>query len=161
MKTWNHKWFSIFLLCYLFRNSHPKLFSKIAVLKFCKITLKTPMVDFCFNGRAYTFTLAEIELYSMLVFEFWISNFLKYLQLIVVIKSSQFCCGGSQENCIGSVRGKIIITILSLKVGTSENKNIDHWIKETCAQVIYEGRWQHLCTPPFKNIIFFMYFIVI
>ena len=33
-----------------------------------------------------------------------------------------------------------MITILSLKVGTSKNKNIDQSVKETCAQVIYEGR---------------------
>ena len=43
---------------------------------------------------------------------------------------------------LGWLVGKIIIIILSFRVSTSKNKNIDHWGKETCAfmsiQVTYE-----------------------
>ena len=65
--------------------------------------------------------------------------------------------------------GKIKIIILSLRVGTSKNKNIDHGVKETCAimstQVTYEIDHISLL-PRFSNIkcnkfLFFMYFIVI
>ena len=34
---------------------------------------------------------------------------------------------------VGRPAGKIIIIILSFRVGTSKNKNIDHRVKETCA----------------------------
>ena len=51
-----------------------------------------------------------------------------------------FCCTGSRENYIGSVGrsvGKVIIIIIvSVRVGISKNKNIDHRVKETCAIVL-------------------------
>ena len=45
------------------------------------------------------------------------------------------CCEGSWENYLDQSVSKIIIIILSLRVGTSTNKNIDHRGKETCAYV--------------------------
>ena len=41
----------LLLLWFPFRSSPPKLFSKVAVLKLCKIPLETPAVDFCFSCR--------------------------------------------------------------------------------------------------------------
>ena len=39
----------------------------------------------------------------------------------------------SQENYFGSIgRQKKKIIILSFRVDVSKNKNIDHWVKETC-----------------------------
>ena len=40
---------------------------------------------------------------------------------------------GSQENYFGSVGRSVMIIILSFRVGTSKNKNIDHGVEETCA----------------------------
>ena len=58
-----------------------------------------------------------------------------------------------------------IIIILSLRVGISKNKNIDHQVKETCAQVTYEtNHISVLCHSTMSstlNFCFFMYFIVI
>ena len=42
----------LLLLCFLFRSSLRKLFSKVAVLKFRKIPWKTPVVDYCLSCRA-------------------------------------------------------------------------------------------------------------
>ena len=42
----------LLLLCFLFKSRSPKLFSKVAVLIFCKISFETPAVDFCFSCRA-------------------------------------------------------------------------------------------------------------
>ena len=39
----------VLLLCFLLSSSLPKLFSKVAVLKFGKIPLETLSVDFCFD----------------------------------------------------------------------------------------------------------------
>ena len=39
---------------------------------------------------------------------------------------------------LGQSVGEIIIIILSCRVGTSKNKNIDHQVLETCAQVTYK-----------------------
>ena len=39
----------VLLLCFLLSSSPPKLFSKVAVLKFGKIPLETLSVDFCFD----------------------------------------------------------------------------------------------------------------
>ena len=48
---------------------------------------------------------------------------------------SYLLCGQSGESCwVGRSVGKIIIIItLSFRVGTSENKNIDHRVKESYA----------------------------
>ena len=58
-----------------------------------------------------------------------------------------------------------IIIILSLRVGISKNKNIDHQVKETCAQVTHEtNHISVLCHSTMSstlNFCFFMYFIVI
>ena len=78
----------LLLPCFLFRSSLPKLFSKVAVLKFCKTPLETPTVDFCFSCRAYTFISTETELCSILSFEVWSRYFSRYLQSITVTKSS-------------------------------------------------------------------------
>ena len=42
----------LLLLCFPFRSSPQKLFSKAAVLKLRKFSLETPAVDFCFSCRA-------------------------------------------------------------------------------------------------------------
>ena len=41
----------LFLLCLHFRRSPEKIFSQVAVLKFCKMPWKTSVVDFCFSWR--------------------------------------------------------------------------------------------------------------
>ena len=55
----------LFLLCFSFRSSPPKLFSKLAVIKFRKLPLETPAVDFYFSCRSWTFIPTEIELCSI------------------------------------------------------------------------------------------------
>ena len=55
-----------------------------------------------------------------------------------------FCCTGSWRIISGQLVGKIIM-IPSFRVDTSKNKNIDHQVKETCAdvstQVTYETNY--------------------
>ena len=55
--------------------------------------------------------------------------------------------------------------MLSFRAGPSKNKNIDHQVKETCAQVTYEtNHISVLCHSTMSstlNFCFFMYFIVI
>ena len=41
----------LLLLSFLFRSNW-QLFSKVAALKFCKVLLETPILDFCFSCRA-------------------------------------------------------------------------------------------------------------
>ena len=50
------------LFCFLFRSSPRNLLSKVAVLKFRKITWKTPAVDCCFSYRAKILISTETEL---------------------------------------------------------------------------------------------------
>ena len=78
----------ILLHCFFFQKQHPKLFSKVTVLKFRTFPLELPAVDFCFSCRAQIFISTEIELRSMLPSEFSSSYFSKYLWLIAVTKSS-------------------------------------------------------------------------
>ena len=69
----------------------------------------------------------------------------------------------------GRLVGKIIVIILSFRVGTSKNKNIDYQLKETCVimstQVTYETDLNSLlCDSTMSsapNFCFFMYFTVI
>ena len=62
--------------------------------------------------------------------------------------------------------GKILIIILSLRVGTSKNKNTEHCVKETCAimsmQVIYETNHTSLLgDSTMPNAINFCFFYVL
>ena len=80
-----------------------------------------------------------------------------------------FCLRAVGRTCSGRSFGKIIIIILSFKVGISKYKNINHRVKETCAimptQVTYEtDHISLLCDSTMSsasNFCFFMYFIVI
>ena len=65
----------VLLLYFLFRSSSQKVLLKVAVLKFCKIPLETPVVDFCCSCWAWTFIFTEIELCSMLSLQFKSSYF--------------------------------------------------------------------------------------
>ena len=67
-------------------SSPEKLFSKIATLKLRKIPLETPTMDFFFGCRVQNFISTEIELLPL---ELWSSYFSKYLEMIVVTKSSR------------------------------------------------------------------------
>ena len=75
----------LFLLCFLFRRSPPKLFSKLVALKFCKILLENPQrISVLVAGHRPSYLLNCVACCP------W--NFeavLKYLRLIAVIKSSQ------------------------------------------------------------------------
>ena len=53
-----------------------------------------------------------------------------------------FCCTGSRENYFWSVGRQNIIIILSFRVDTSKNKNIDHEAKDTCAIKSTQNRYQ-------------------
>ena len=79
---------TLLLFCFLFRSSPRNLFSKVAVLKFRKITWKTPAVDYCFSYRTKILISTETELRSMLSLEIWSSYFPEYLRLIAVPKRS-------------------------------------------------------------------------
>ena len=62
--------------------------------------------------------------------------------------------------------GKILIIILSLRVGTSKNKNTEHCVKETCAimsmQVIHETNHTSLLgDSTMPNAINFCFFLCI
>ena len=93
------------LLCFLFKSSPPKLFSKVAVLKFRRILWKTPAMDFCFRCRAKTIISTEIELRSMLPLEFWTSYFLDYRWLIAVPKAA--IRGVQESTCVGGSFNKV------------------------------------------------------
>ena len=90
------------LVSFLLRNSPQKLFSRLSVLKFCKIPLETLAVDFCFSCRAETFISTEIELCRMLSSECWSSYFSRYIRLIPVTKS----------NYLGSFMKKLFLKLL-------------------------------------------------
>ena len=68
---------------------------------------------------------------------------------------------------LGLLVTKIIIIILIFRISSSENKIVDHLLKETCAirlvQVTYETNHIFILhdSTMLKALIFFMYFIVI
>ena len=65
----------------------------------------------------------------------------------------------------GRLVGKTIIIILSFKVGTSKNKNIDHEVQDTCAiistQVTYETDHISLLCDSTKSGALNFYFLCI
>ena len=94
VKNWNHRVTALlFFLLSSFQKQPPKIFLKVAVLKFHKLPRKIPEVDFCFSCRAQTFVSTETKLLrSMLSLEFWSSYSLEYLWLIAAPKSSHWRC---------------------------------------------------------------------
>ena len=80
-----------------------------------------------------------------------------------------FCCTDSRGNHCGSVRSQNNNNNISFWVGTSKNKNTDHRVKEICAIMSAQVRYETDHTYLFRdstmssalNFCFLMYFIII
>ena len=129
----------LLLLCFLFRSSPPKLFSKVAVLKFRKIPFETPAVDFCFGCTAWTFMSPKIKwISSMLSLEFLRSYFSKYLWLIAVTKSSYRKC---------SIKQAVLKNFAIFKEKTPVLESLFNKVAGLQACDFIKKRLQHRCFP--------------
>ena len=95
---------ALLLLCFLFRNSSQNLFSKVAILKFCKIPWKTP-------GSGFLFKLQDIDLD---IYRNWIARHLALgilKQLLFGIYSIDCCVSPVSSTIIFQIHTEFLLHV--------------------------------------------------